>query len=160
MSCQREFERRLRVAVVGIGSHSYRNILPVLHFLPVELAAVCNHSDRMLAERTAAEYGCRSYQDPDLMYERENLNAVLFSVSASQHPRFMAQALGAGLHCWVEKPAAMTSGELFALQEKAGDRVVMVGYKKAFMPAVRSIGSFLCAMKMVWGPIFYILRMA
>lgn len=79
---------------------------------------------------------------------------------ADKHPRLMAQALEAGLHCWVEKPAAMTSGELFALQEKAGDRVVMVGYKKAFMPAVRSIGSFLCAMKMVWGPIFYILRMA
>ena len=137
MSYQREFDRLLRTAVVGIGSHSYRNILPVLHFLPVELAAVCNHSDRRLAERTAAEYGCRAYQDAALMYERENLDAVLFSVSASQHPRLMAQALEAGLHCWAEKPAAMTSEELLALREKAGDRVVMVGYKKAFMPAVR-----------------------
>lgn len=137
MSYQRESERRLRVAVVGIGSHSYRNILPVLHFLPVELAAVCNRSNRAQADETAREYGCRAYQDTARMYEAEELDAVLFSVSAAQHPRLIAQALEAGLHCWVEKPLALTSGEVAGLQDKAGDRVVMVGYKKAFMPAVR-----------------------
>ena len=31
MSYQREFERVLRVGVVGLGSHSYRNIMPALH---------------------------------------------------------------------------------------------------------------------------------
>ena len=49
MSYQREFEKRLRVALVGIGSHAYRNILPVFHFLPVHLMAVCNRSDREMA---------------------------------------------------------------------------------------------------------------
>ena len=137
MSYQREFDRRIRVGVVGIGSHSYRNILPVLHFLPVVLAAVCNHSAAETAERTAREYGCRAYQDPGLMYEKESLDAVLFAVSAAQHPRLVAQALRAGLHCWTEKPLAMTSGEVLELMDAAGDRVVMVGYKKAFMPAVR-----------------------
>lgn len=137
MSYQREFEKRLKVAVVGIGSHSYRNILPALHFLPVELAAVCNRSNLEQAERTAREYGCRAYQDPAKMYAEENLDAALFCVSAAQHPRMVAQALDAGLHCWVEKPLAMTSGEVLELQEKARDRIVMVGYKKAFMPATR-----------------------
>lgn len=137
MSYQREFERRLRVAVVGIGSHSYRNILPILHFLPVELAAVCNRSNLPQAEQTAREYGCRAYQDPAQMYEKENLDAVLFCVSAAQHPRMITQALEAGLHCWAEKPLAMTSEEISALQDKANDRIVMVGYKKAFMPATR-----------------------
>ena len=37
MSYQREFEQRLNVAVVGVGSHGYRNILPALHYLPVRL---------------------------------------------------------------------------------------------------------------------------
>jgi hypothetical protein len=30
MSYQREFERRLNVGVVGIGSHAYRNVLPAI----------------------------------------------------------------------------------------------------------------------------------
>ena len=34
MSYQREFEERLNVAVVGVGSHGYRNVLPTLTFLP------------------------------------------------------------------------------------------------------------------------------
>ena len=42
MSYQREFERRLNVGVVGVGSHAYRNILPTLHFLPVRLVALCD----------------------------------------------------------------------------------------------------------------------
>ena len=67
---QREYERRVRTAVVGIGSHSYRNILPALHFLPVELKAVCNRSNRDMAEKTAAEYGCRWYQDTEEMYRK------------------------------------------------------------------------------------------
>ena len=39
---QRDFERRLRVGLVGAGMHAYRNILPMFNFLPVELCAVCD----------------------------------------------------------------------------------------------------------------------
>ena len=137
MSYQREFERRLRVALVGIGSHAYRNILPAFHFLPVELAAVCNRSNRELADRTAAEYNCRAYQDTALMYEKEGLDAVFFCVSAEAHPSLMKEALSHGLHVWAEKPLAMHAGEVEELIAGRGDLVAMVGYKKAFMPAVR-----------------------
>jgi hypothetical protein len=75
---QREYERRVRTAVVGIGSHSYRNILPALHFLPVELKAVCNRSNRDMAEKTAAEYGCRWYQDTEQMYQNEDLDVSIY----------------------------------------------------------------------------------
>ncbi len=136
MSYQREFERRVKVAFVGIGSHAYRNLLPVLNFLPVELKAVCNRSDREAAARTAAQYGCRAYQSTAEMYAKEDLEAVFFCVSAAAHPGLIAEALAAGLHCWAEKPLAMTSGEVEDLIGCRGDRVVLVGYKKAFMPGV------------------------
>ena len=42
MSYQREFEKRLNVAIVGVGSHGYRNILPTLTFLPIRLKALCD----------------------------------------------------------------------------------------------------------------------
>ena len=119
MSYQREFDRCLKVAMVGIGSHAYRNLLPTLHFLPVELQAVCNHSNRELAERTAAEYGCRSYQDPRRMYEEEELDAVFFCVSAFRHPGLMMQAMKHGLHVWAEKPPAMRASEAAAVMPMA-----------------------------------------
>ena len=56
MSYQRDFERRLNVAVVGVGSHAYRNILPVLHYLPVKFVAICDQNLE-LAQKTAEEYG-------------------------------------------------------------------------------------------------------
>ena len=56
MSYQREYERRVRIGVVGIGSHAYRNILPALHYLPVTLVALCDLNAELLA-KTAAEYG-------------------------------------------------------------------------------------------------------
>lgn len=137
MSYQREFEKRLRVALVGIGSHAYRNILPVFHFLPVHLMAVCNRSDREMAERTAAEYNCRAYQDTAEMYAKEELDAVFFCVSAQAHPALIKEAFSHGLHAWAEKPLAMRASQVQELIEARGDLVAMAGYKKAFMPAVR-----------------------
>ena len=42
MSYQRDFEKRLNIAVVGVGSHGYRNVLPTLTFLPIHLKAFCD----------------------------------------------------------------------------------------------------------------------
>ena len=56
MSYQRTFENRLNVAVVGVGSHGYRNVLPTLTFLPIRLEAICD-ADIDRARITAAQYG-------------------------------------------------------------------------------------------------------
>lgn len=136
MSYQREFSHRLRAGLVGIGSHAYRNILPVMNFLPVQLAAVCNRSNIEQARLTAAQYGCKYYQKPEEMYKKENLDCVFICVSPEAHPRLAIQALNAGLHVWVEKPAAMNSKEILQMIEARKDRVAAIGYKKAFMPAV------------------------
>jgi predicted dehydrogenase len=60
MSYQRDFERRLGVALVGAGLHSYRNLLPPLHYLPVRLQAVCDR-DESRARSAAEEYGVPGY---------------------------------------------------------------------------------------------------
>jgi predicted dehydrogenase len=106
MSYQREFDRYLNVGLVGAGSHSYRNLLPVLNFLPVRLRAVCDIS-REAAERTAAQYGCRSYTRTEHMYSQEKLDAVFLCVGPRQHPALGKEAMDAGHHVWVEKPVSV-----------------------------------------------------
>ena len=137
MSYQREFDRKLNIGFVGLGRHAYRSILPTLTFLPVELQAVCD-IDRQLAETTARQYGVSSvYTDAGEMYAGEDLDAVLLCVSAQAHPEMTCQALEAGLNVWLEKPPAMRAEEVETMIRRRGDRVVVVGFKKIFMPAAR-----------------------
>ena len=137
MSYQREYERRVRLGVVGVGSHAYRNILPALHYLPVSLVAVCDVNAELL-QVTGAQYGgVTTYTDAGEMYAAEQLDAVLICAGPRQHPSLALQALAAGLHVWIEKPPAMRASEVEAMIAARGDRVCAVGFKKAYMPATR-----------------------
>ena len=134
MTYQREFEQRLNVAVVGVGSHAYRNILPILHFLPVRLVALCDVDDA-LVRATAEEYGIENiYTSTTEMYADETLDAVFICVGPRLHAKLATEALVAGLHVWMEKPPAMRVAELEEVKQHAGNKVVIVGFKKAFMP--------------------------
>lgn len=137
MSYQREFKKNLRVGLIGIGSHSYRNILPAFNYLPVTLEAVCNRNNQEMLDKTCAQYGCRGYQSTKEMYGKEHLDAVFICVSPQTHAALVEEALDAGLHVWVEKPPAMRAYEIKNLLDRCGDRVVVTGFKKVFMPATR-----------------------
>lgn len=151
MSYQRDFERRLDVGVVGVGSHAYRNILPAMHYLPVRLAALCD-LDLDLAKRTGAEYGVTAcYGSTAEMYRNENLDAVFIVVSPEAHPDLVCEALDAGLHVWCEKPPAVLVSEVETMIAHRGDRQVVVGFKKAFMPATRKVIELLGTEE--WGPL-------
>lgn len=139
MAYQREFEHRLRVGFVGVGSHAYRNLLPALTFLPVTLAAVCD-IDGERARVTAAQYGAAGvYTDAATMYRDAELDAVFLSVSPRLHPELACAAFDAGLHVWMEKPPAMRAAQVAMMQRHQGDRVCVVGFKKAFMPATDKV---------------------
>ena len=137
MSYQRDYPQRIRIAVVGLGSHSYRNILPALTYLPVELVAVCDINAEV-AQATARQYGrVAAYSDTARMYAAEQLDAVLLCVSPQLHPALAIESFGAGLHVWLEKPAATSAAAVAEMIAARGDRVSVVGYKKAFQPATR-----------------------
>ena len=147
MTYQREFDRRLRAGIVGVGSHSYRNLLPTMTFLPVDLVAVCD-LNRDLAAATARQYGAAGvYTSSPEMYRREKLDAVFLCVSPQTHPTLVAEALDAGLHIWFEKPPAMRASDVEALIPRRGDRAVVCGLKKVFMPATRKVVEILAQEK-------------
>ena len=133
MSYQREFENKIRLGVVGVGSHCYRNILPTLHYLPVDLVAVCDINEE-LGKATAKEYGCKFYTGTQEMYKEEKLDAVVICVSPQLHPRLACEAFDAGLHVWLEKPPAMRVEEVEDMIAHRKDKVAVVGFKKMFMP--------------------------
>ncbi|MEU8778083.1 Gfo/Idh/MocA family oxidoreductase [Streptomyces sp. NPDC048606] len=136
MSYQREYDRRLRVGLVGLGGHGYRTLLPALNNLPVRLDAVCD-VDAGLAVLTARQYGAVPYTRQRDMLAGQSLDAVLLAAPPHEHPALAVEALEHGLHVWMEKPPAVRAADLDPVIAARGDRVVVVGLKKVFMPAAR-----------------------
>ena len=135
MPYQREYKKRICVGLVGAGSHCYRNMLPVMNYLPVEVKAICNPTEEK-GRATAKQYGCAWYKDAAEMYSREpDIKAVFISVSPALHPVLVKEAFAAGLHVWVEKPLSLRASQVEEMIAVRGDRVAVVGLKKAFMPA-------------------------
>lgn len=131
--------RRLKVAVVGCGSHAYRSIFPCFDYLAAELVAVCD-LDLARAQKYAKHFGaaaaCSSLKD---VIARGEAEAVVLAVGPKQHPDLAAEALAAGLHVWLEKPPSVDVAgvdKMIAARDRSGKQVV-VGFKKAFMPATR-----------------------
>jgi predicted dehydrogenase/quercetin dioxygenase-like cupin family protein len=129
----------IRLGVVGVGGHCTHVLLPLLPMLPVQLVAVAD-PDPARRDHAAEHYGATGrYADAAAMYAAERLDAVLICVGPRHHPALVAQALDAGLHVWVEKPLATSALEIAELIPKRRDRVVVVGFKKAFMPGIRRL---------------------
>ena len=133
---QREFDRKARIGLVGVGSHTYRNLLPALHFLPAKVVAMTSRGQERL-RRTAEEYGCRAYATAREMYENEALDGVIISVSPQMHPELTLEALEHGVNVFMEKPPAMCASQIEQMMAAQGDRVVSVGFKKAFTPGAQ-----------------------
>ena len=140
-----EYERRLRVAVAGCGGHAYRNILPALNYLPVDLLATCD-IDPGRAQAYAQTFGAQraftSFDDLLAWAPEAGVEAVLlvlgFRDGLPQYRDFAVPAMERGLHVWMEKPPASTAGEvedMLAAQRRSG-RTVQVGYKHYFFPAL------------------------
>ena len=145
MSYRREFDRKLAVGVVGVGSHCYRNLLPCMTYLPVDIRAMCDVNVELL-NATADEYGVqRRYRSAGEMYADAPLDAVILSVSPGLHPELTIQALDAGLHVWMEKPPAVRAAEVEQMISRRAGHVVVVGFKKAFMPAIRKAAELIGA---------------
>ena len=136
---------RLKVAIVGCGSHAYRSIFPCFDYLAVELVATVDQ-DLERAQKYAAHFGATAaYQSLDEVIARGDVEAVVLVVGPRQHPDLACQALAAGLHVWMEKPPALDVAgveRMIAAREASGKNVV-VGFKKAFMPAVQRMKAFL-----------------
>jgi len=143
MTYQRDFDRKIRIGLVGAGSHAYRNILPALNYLPVDLVAVCD-IDISRAAKTAAQYGAgASFGSTTDMYGSCELDAVLLCVSHQLHPSLTIEAFERGVHVWLEKPPASRAHQLAEMIEARGELISVVGFKKMFQPATRKAAEIL-----------------
>jgi predicted dehydrogenase len=137
-----EYDRKLRVAFIGAGGHSFRNVYPTFQYAPVDLVAICDR-DSHRASAYARQFGAAAhYTDHQKMLRDEKPEAVFIVTAYEPDGRVQATQLAldvleAGAHVWMEKPTAATLREVRTLTEasRRTGRQVMTGLKKIFTPA-------------------------
>jgi predicted dehydrogenase len=124
----------LRVAIAGCG------------LIGVKRAAALPAGDRLLAcydinphasQKLADRFGCESCATFDDLL-RCAADVVIVATTHDELARLAEQALEAGAHVLVEKPAGMSVAQVDRLSERArsGGRLVKVGFNHRFHPAL------------------------
>ena len=135
----------LRAAVIGAGEIALQH-LACLRALPtVTLAGVCDQS-RTVAEYAAERFGAGAwFTDHRAMLEAIRPDVVHVTTPPASHFQLAMDALDAGAHVIVEKPATMTRDELSVLLRSAADkkRVLIEDYNYLFNAPVQRIASLI-----------------
>jgi predicted dehydrogenase len=148
--------RRLRVAVVGLGYWGPNLVRNFHEVEDVEVAAICDLDESALAA-IGRRYPAvaRTTRFADVVGD-PSIDAIAIATPVSTHFPLASQALRAGKHVFVEKPLAASSAEGTALMALAEERglVLMPGHTFLYSPPVNMIRELLASGEL--GDIYFI----
>src|SRR5438105_1080200 len=118
-----------RVGILGAGWIAADHVSALVKRDDVEIVAICD-LDRARAERLAPQ-GSSVYQRWEELLEQERLDALWVCVPPLTHREPTVEALGRGIHVYLEKPIARTQedGEAIVAAAERSGAVCAVGYQ-------------------------------
>jgi len=144
-----EHVEKLKVGFIGLGTVGQVVHLPVLAGLKdkFEVVAVCDVSAK-LTQGVADQFQIRGrYTDHKAMLAGEALDVVAVINSDEYHADCAIDALAAGAHVLIEKPACLSLADLdrvIAARDAAG-KIALVGYMRRYAPAFTAMQARLAA---------------
>jgi predicted dehydrogenase len=129
----------VRIGQAGLGAWG-RNLARNFADL-ADLAWLCDTAESKRDEFTARYPQARFTTSFSDLLEDDALDAVVVATPVPTHHELARRALEAGKHVFVEKPPAMTSGEIDELVSLAEERslVLMPGHLLLYHPGVRML---------------------
>lgn len=127
------------IVLVGAGNIAQSIHLPLLAAASgVRIMAICDRQiskARILAEKYGVPHAFRSLDDA---LDLPGVDAVFVTTSTDAHADVAKQAISAGKHVFIERPAARTLKETLEIKKLAEDHDVhvMVGMNHRFRPDV------------------------
>jgi predicted dehydrogenase len=131
----------IRIGVVGLGYWG-PNLARNFDRLPgAELRWICDESQEARERWAPAFPDARASGDLEELLEDPELDAVVVATHVPSHAALAVRVLGAGKHCFVEKPLAQSVAEaeqVVAAARESG-RVLMVGHLLEYHPGVEKL---------------------
>ena len=131
----------MRAALIGAGQIARQHLSCLKSLSGVQIAAVCDLSPAV-AESTAERYGVPAwFTNHAAMLDEVKPDVVHVTTPPTSHFRLAMDALRAGAHVLVEKPATVTLAELEQVVLYAGERRLALteDYNYVFNQATREI---------------------
>jgi predicted dehydrogenase/threonine dehydrogenase-like Zn-dependent dehydrogenase len=132
---------KLRVAVLGAGSHATNEFLPALAQRDVEFRGIASATG-VRAVALGKKYGFAfSSADVSEVLSDAQTDAVFILTRHDSHADLAAAALAAGKHVFVEKPLAIDRAQLERVRSAIvdDDQVLMVGFNRRYAPLAVSL---------------------
>ena len=137
----------VRVAVAGLGYWG-PNLARNFDRLPgAELRWLCDGDDGARERAVAAFPDTPMTGDFEELLADPELDAVAIATPVTTHSDLAQRVLGAGKHCFVEKPLAQNSADAEQLVDAAdaAGRVLMVGHLLEYHPGLEMLGDIAAA---------------
>lgn len=142
---------KIRVAVLGAGAFARSAHLPNLknmsdRFILQAVATRSGHSASAVAKQFGASYCTTDFEE---VLRDPEVDAVIIATRHQQHGAMALAAMQAGKHVLVEKPLALTEGELSALDAFITSNVdkplpvLLTGYNRRFSPYAKRMAELL-----------------
>ncbi len=111
--------KRYKLAVISIGEHVQRNVLPVFSRIDsLELSGVFSRNSVLLNE-IAQVYNLKVYKSVDELLNDKSIDIVYIASPNKYHHIYSMQAVKAKKHVFCEKPLALEKREFEALLANA-----------------------------------------
>ena len=125
---------KLKVAVIGCGNIAMSHLTAYKNNPHVEIYALCDIDEKILADR-AEKFGVsRSYTDYHEMLTLDEIDAVSVCTWNAAHAECAIASLKAGKHVLCEKPMAINAEQARQMQAAADEngKLLMIGFVRRF----------------------------
>jgi len=139
-----------KLGFVGAGNYATAVLIPAFKQAGATLSTVST-SGGVSGVHAGRKFGfSEATTDTPALFADATLDALVLATRHDTHARFVLQALEAGKHVFVEKPLALTVGEVASIREayeqlgqKGAAPLVMVGFNRRFAPHVQKMKALL-----------------
>ncbi len=113
-------ERKVRMGLIGYGGIGIAHGQTLSKNVPnIELVAICDHNPKQLERAKKECPGIKYYATVDEILADPEVEAVHIAVPHYDHPTIGIQALNAGKHTMIEKPAGVYGKQVLEINEVA-----------------------------------------
>jgi len=142
------------VGFIGAGNYASRMLIPAFKSAGAQFHTIVTAGGINGVIHGSKAGFAQASTDISAMLGESSINTVAIVTRHDSHARFVAQALEAGKHVFVEKPLAIETRDLVTVEEAYRKAVeqglkphLMVGFNRRFSPQVQKMKKLLAAVK-------------